>query len=193
MLHANSPRREAPMVSVNCASIPEHVLEEELFGYSKGSGPDRDRARSGRCQQAHGGSFCLELVEALPPAMQDRLTDTAQCGYFKRPAEERQIPVDLRFMATSEVSPGENGFERKISPAMREMLGANILPVPSPPGTPGRPSGLGRVFSILQRVKPEPARAGHNPGVHGCPGRPPLAGKPPGIEKPQGTVRHIGL
>ena len=130
VLHANSPRREAAMVSINSAAIPQKVLEEELFGYSQGSGPGRERARSGRCQQAHGGSFCLELIEVLPPSIQDRLARMVLDRYFIRPDEGRQIPVDLRFMATTEIG-SENGDPgRGVTPAMSGIFGEDVLAVP---------------------------------------------------------------
>ena len=127
VLHANSSRREGPLVSVNCAAIPENVLEDELFGYSRDSRPGRERARSGRCQQAHGGSFCLEIVEALPLAIQDRLAGMVKNGYFTRPEEDRQIPVDLRFLATSELPAGDTAA---IGSELADIFGRNILEVP---------------------------------------------------------------
>ena len=130
VLHANSPRREAAMVSINSAAIPEKVLEEELFGYSKGSGPGRERARSGRCQQAHGGSFCLELIEVLPPAIQDRLARMVLDRYFVRPDEGRQIPVDLRFMATTETGSENGDLGHGVTPAMSGLFTEDALAVP---------------------------------------------------------------
>jgi len=100
-IHANSPRREAPLVKVNCAALTETLLESELFGHEKGAFTGAHRSKNGRFQQAHGGILFLDEVSEMSPAMQVKLLRVLQEGELTRVGGETVIRVDVRIVAAT--------------------------------------------------------------------------------------------
>jgi len=100
-LHANSARRDRPLVEVNCAAIPENLLESELFGHEKGAFTGADKARRGRFAQADGGTLFLDEVGELPLLMQAKLLRVLQEGELQRVGSDSPIAVDVRVLAAS--------------------------------------------------------------------------------------------
>jgi two-component system response regulator HydG len=100
-IHANSPRREKPLVEVNCAAIPENLIESELFGHEKGAFTGADRQRQGRFSQAHGGAVFLDEIGEMPLLMQAKLLRALQEGDIQRVGSDRSISVDVRVLAAS--------------------------------------------------------------------------------------------
>ncbi|HYC76571.1 MAG TPA: sigma 54-interacting transcriptional regulator, partial [Planctomycetota bacterium] len=82
-LHKNSPRRDAQLVSVNCASFPESLLENELFGHVRGAYTGADQARKGLFETAHKGTLFLDEIECMSPGMQSRLLRALQEGEIR--------------------------------------------------------------------------------------------------------------
>src|SRR2546421_11430626 len=72
-IHQAGPRRDGPFVAVNCAAIPETLLEAELFGYERGAFTDARQAKAGLFQTAHGGTLFLDEVALLPEVLQSKL------------------------------------------------------------------------------------------------------------------------
>src|SRR5690606_13285318 len=72
-IHTNSPRADGEYISLNCASIPETLLESELFGYEKGAFTGADRTQPGLLQQAHGGTLFLDEIGEMHPRLQAKL------------------------------------------------------------------------------------------------------------------------
>jgi two-component system response regulator HydG len=100
-LHALSPRRDQPFITVNCAAIPEHLLESELFGYEKGAFTGAIRRKPGRFELADGGTLFLDEVAELAPAAQAKLLRVLQEREVERLGGTRPIPVDTRILAAS--------------------------------------------------------------------------------------------
>ena len=100
-IHANSSRRSKPLVEVNCAAIPENLMESELFGHEKGAFTGADRARQGRFSQADGGTVFLDEIGELPPLMQAKLLRVLQEGDLQRVGSDRPVAVDARVLAAS--------------------------------------------------------------------------------------------
>lgn len=100
-LHAESYRSDMPLAKVDCASIPENLLESELFGHKKGSFTGADRDRKGRILQADGGTLFLDEIGDISPLMQLRLLRFLQERTFYPVGEDKPITVDVRVIAAT--------------------------------------------------------------------------------------------
>ena len=100
-LHAESPRRDMPLVKVDCTAIPENLLESELFGHKKGSFTGADRDRKGRILQANGGTLFLDEIGDISPTMQLRLLRFLQERTFYPVGEDQPISVNVRVIAAT--------------------------------------------------------------------------------------------
>jgi two-component system response regulator HydG len=100
-IHANSPRSSRPLVEVNCAAIPESLMESELFGHEKGAFTGADKARRGRFSQADGGTIFLDEVGELSPPMQAKLLRVLQEGDIQRVGSDAPVRVDVRVIAAT--------------------------------------------------------------------------------------------
>jgi len=100
-LHFRSDRREAPLVKVNCAALPENLLESELFGHLKGSFTGALKDKIGRFEQAHGGTIFLDEIGDISPAMQVRLLRVLQNKEIEKVGSTETIKVDVRIVAAT--------------------------------------------------------------------------------------------
>lgn len=100
-LHHMGPRRDGPFVAVNCAAIPDTLLENELFGHEKGAYTGADRARGGRFEIADGGTLFLDEIGELGSAVQAKLLRALQEHAFERVGGSRTIRVDVRVVAAT--------------------------------------------------------------------------------------------
>ncbi|MBN2449078.1 MAG: sigma-54-dependent Fis family transcriptional regulator [Lentisphaeria bacterium] len=101
LIHGLSPRSRGPMVCVNCAAIPEALLESELFGHERGAFTGAVDARKGRFEEADGGSMFLDEVSEMPPALQAKLLRVIQDGTFQRLGANRERHADVRLIAAT--------------------------------------------------------------------------------------------
>lgn len=100
-IHRASQRASGPLVTVNCAALPEHLLESELFGHEKGAFTGADRPRDGRFLKAHGGTLFLDEMGELPFAVQAKLLRAVQEGEVQRLGSDRVARVDVRILAAT--------------------------------------------------------------------------------------------
>lgn len=101
-IHAHSFRREGPFVPVDCAALPENLLESEFFGHEKGAFTGADRASRGLLELAHVGTLFLDEIGELSLALQAKLLRTLQEREFRRLGSEKIIPVDIRVVAATD-------------------------------------------------------------------------------------------
>jgi two-component system response regulator HydG len=101
LIHFNSPRRDGALVKLNCAAIPENLLESELFGHEKGAFTGADRRREGKFRQADGGSLFLDEVGEMPLAMQVKLLRVLQEREVTRVGGEEALSVDVRMITAT--------------------------------------------------------------------------------------------
>jgi Nif-specific regulatory protein len=102
-IHYNSPRSSKPFVKVNCAALPETLIEAELFGYEPGAFTGADRQKKGRFELAHGGTLFLDEVGDLPPATQIKLLRVLQEREFERLGGVKPVRVDVRLVAATNI------------------------------------------------------------------------------------------
>ncbi|HEY0958709.1 MAG TPA: sigma 54-interacting transcriptional regulator [Novosphingobium sp.] len=100
-LHAMSSRADKPFVAINCAAIPETLMEAELFGVEKGAFTDATSTRAGRFERAHGGTLFLDEVGTLSLSAQSKLLRVLQEREIERVGGERTIKVDVRLVAAT--------------------------------------------------------------------------------------------
>lgn len=100
-LHALSPRRGGPFVAVNCAAIPEQLLENELFGHERGAFTGADRRRPGRFELAAGGTLLLDEVGELSPAVQSKVLRVLEEKTFERVGGGKTLRADVRLVAAT--------------------------------------------------------------------------------------------
>ena len=101
VIHAWSPRATGPLVKVNCAAIPETLLESELFGHEKGAFTGAVAQRIGRFEQANGGTIFLDEIAEMTPQLQAKLLRVAQDGRFQRIGSNNEISVNARILAAT--------------------------------------------------------------------------------------------
>ncbi|MEM6712707.1 MAG: sigma-54 dependent transcriptional regulator [Pseudomonadota bacterium] len=110
-VHAKSSRASMPFVSVNCAAIPEHLLESELFGHEKGAFTGALARRIGKFEEASGGTLLLDEISEMDVRLQAKLLRALQERIIDRVGGAKPVPVDLRILATS---------NRNLSEAVKE-------------------------------------------------------------------------
>ncbi len=100
-IHYNSPRRDKPMVALNCAAIPENLLEAELFGHERGAFTDAHARKIGHFERAHEGTIFLDEIGDMPAATQATLLRILETGQFTRVGGEEVVKVDVRVVAAT--------------------------------------------------------------------------------------------
>ena len=106
-IHRNSPRSSKPLVAINCAAIPEGLLESELFGHERGAFTGAVAQKKGRLEMADGGVVFLDEIGELAPALQVKLLRVLQEREFERVGGMRPISVDIRLIAATNQELGE--------------------------------------------------------------------------------------
>jgi Nif-specific regulatory protein len=130
-IHYMSPRNKGPFIKFNCASIPEGLLESELFGHEKGAFTGAVSSRSGKFELANGGTIFLDEVGDLPIALQPKILRVLQEKEFERVGGERTIKVDVRIITAT-----SRNLEKLVSEGkFREDLyyRLNVIPIFLPP------------------------------------------------------------
>jgi DNA-binding NtrC family response regulator len=100
-IHENSSRRHGPFLAINCAAIPDTLLEAELFGYERGAFTGAQTSKEGLLQAANGGTLFLDEICELSPALQAKLLRAVEEGSVRRLGGRKSIALDVRFMAST--------------------------------------------------------------------------------------------
>jgi len=130
-IHNMSPRKERPLITVNCAALPANLIESELFGREKGAFTGADIRRVGRFEIAHGSTICLDEIGELPLELQAKLLRVIQHGEFERLGSPHTIKVDVRIVATT-----NRDLEKEVrNGRFRQDLyyRINVFPITVPP------------------------------------------------------------
>ena len=130
-LHYNSARRDGPLIPVNCAAIPEELLESELFGHERGAFTHAVRTRLGRFEQAHGGTIFLDEISEMSPNLQVKILRVLQDHSFERIGGVKTIQVDIRVIAATNQDLEELVARSKFREDLYYRL--NVIPIKVPP------------------------------------------------------------
>ncbi len=129
-IHQMSSRRDKPFVALNCAAIPETLLEDELFGHVRGAYTDAKTTRVGKLEQAHGGTLFLDEIGEMKPALQVKLLRVLENRTFQRLGSNQEVAVDFRIIAATNAD-----LRKKIEAGeFREDLfyRLNVVPIHNP-------------------------------------------------------------
>ena len=100
-IHNMSPRKERPLITVNCAALPGNLIESELFGREKGAFTGADTRQLGRFEIANSSTLCLDEIGELPLELQAKLLRVIQHNEFERLGSSHTVKVDVRIVATT--------------------------------------------------------------------------------------------
>ena len=185
LIHRNSPRAKGPLVRVNCAALPENLIESELFGHEKGAFTGADRPRTGRFEYANGGTLFLDEVSEMSYTTQARLLRVLQVGEFERVGSSQTHKTDVRVIAATnrelrllaqkkefreDLYYRLHVIEIHIPPLRerREDIAILTRSIPVPARARGRPpdsADVGPGLAGLRRL----LLAGQRPGTRACP------------------------
>ena len=163
-IHNASPRSHKPFIAINCAAIPENMLEATLFGYEKGAFTGAVQGCPGKFEQAQGGTLLLDEITEMDPGLQAKLLRVLQDGRFHRVGQESEVAVDVRLYCTTRKSLAEQvrkGLFREDlffrlnvltleMPTLRQRL-ADIMPLAQ--------QFCSRISDELQRRRPRFSRS----------------------------------
>lgn len=131
-VHRHSNRASQPLVPLNCAALPEHLLESEMFGHRKGAFTGADRDKVGLLEMANSGTFFLDELTEMPLPLQAKLLRVVQDGVLRRVGSEQQdAVVDVRFISATNRDPGEAIRSRHLREDLYFRL--NVFPITLPP------------------------------------------------------------
>ena len=130
-IHDMSPRRERPLITVNCAALPSNLIESELFGREKGAYTGADSKRLGRFEIADGSTLCLDEIGELPLELQAKLLRVIQHNEFERLGSSRTVKVDVRLVATTNRNLEEEASRGRFRQDLYYRL--NVFPLTVPP------------------------------------------------------------
>ena len=131
LIHHRSAQREMPLIKVNCAAIPETLLESELFGHVRGAFTGATMSKRGKFALADGGSIFLDEIGTLSPAIQSKLLRVLQEREFEPLGAERTHHVDVRVIAATNRDLKQMVSESRFQEDLYYRL--NVIPIPLPP------------------------------------------------------------
>jgi two-component system nitrogen regulation response regulator GlnG len=129
-IYQHGPRAKAAFLALNCAAIPENLLESELFGHDKGAFTGADRRRIGKFEQCHGGTLFLDEVGDMPPSLQAKVLRILQDQMFERVGGNETIQTDVRLIAASHRDLKAWSEEGKFRPDLYYRLGVFSIHLP---------------------------------------------------------------
>jgi PAS domain S-box-containing protein len=160
MLHRKSQRSKEPMVEVNCAAIPESLLESELFGHVKGAFTGAVQDRPGRLQAANGGTLFLDEISEIPLHLQPKLLKALEEQRFQMVGSDRNVEVDVRIIAASNQNVREMVDEGRFRADLYYRLAVIPIEVPALRQRPGD------IPLLIRHVCDQLVSRGYPDGIH---------------------------
>jgi DNA-binding NtrC family response regulator len=155
-IHAASPRSQGPFTAVNCAALPETLLESELFGHEEGAFTGATRSRRGCFELSHQGTLFLDEIAELPLHLQVKLLRAVERHEITRLGSERKIPIDVRIMAATNrniiVEVEEKRFRRDL------YYRLNVISLTIPPLRQRREDIAELVYNYIEYLGPRIGR-----------------------------------
>jgi DNA-binding NtrC family response regulator len=156
-LYRESPRANAPFIRVNCAAIPENLIESEFFGHEKGAFTGALTKREGRFELAHGGTILLDEISEISPSVQAKLLRVLQERELERVGGNRTLKVDVRVIATTNRNLEQSVEKKEFRQDLFFRL--NVVPIQVPPLRERREDVLHLAEEFMRRF-------GRKHGVH---------------------------
>ncbi len=156
-IHRLSPRSARPLVALNCAAIPEALLEAELFGHSRGAFTGAVQGRTGRIEAAHGGTLFLDEIGEMPLGLQAKLLRFLENGELQRVGENEPVKVDVRIVAATHRPLARLASEAAFRPDLYYRLSVFLIRTPALAGKTADIETLARHF-LEGFSKDEPAK-----------------------------------
>jgi two-component system NtrC family response regulator len=129
-LHESSQRSKERFVAINCAAIPENLLESELFGYEKGAFTGAAKTTPGKIETAHGGTLMLDEIGDLPSALQAKLLRFLQERVIERLGGRQEIPVDVRIVCATHQDLKAQISDGRFREDLYYRLAEIVIPIP---------------------------------------------------------------
>lgn len=152
-LHEHSPRRKGAFVAINCAAIPDSLLEATLFGYEKGAFTGAVAAQAGKFEQAEGGTLLLDEISEMPLGLQAKLLRVLQEREVERVGGKKAIPLDIRVLATTNRDMSKEVAAGRFREDLYYRLNVFPLAIPSLRERPGDIVPLARHFALLHGAR----------------------------------------
>jgi len=152
-LHEHSPRKRGPFVAINCAAIPDTLLEATLFGHEKGAFTGASSAQAGKFEQAEGGTLLLDEISEMPLGLQAKLLRVLQEREVERVGAKKAIPLDIRVLATTNRDMAKEVAAGRFREDLYYRLNVFPLAIPSLRERPGDIVPLARHFALLHGVR----------------------------------------
>lgn len=149
-IHDQSARNKGPFVAINCAAIPDSLLEATLFGYEKGAFTGAQTAQPGKFEQANGGTLLLDEISEMPLALQAKLLRVLQEREVERVGGKKPVTLDIRVLATSNRDMASEVRQGRFREDLYYRLNVFPLEIPSLRERPGDIVPLARHFVALQ-------------------------------------------
>lgn len=136
-IHRLSPRWDGPLITMNCAALPETLIEAELFGHEAGAFTGATRARAGRFEEADGGTLFLDELGTLSMAAQERLLRAVEYGEVTRIGSSRPLNVDVRIVAATNAHLPEEVEAGRFRADLLDRLSFEVITLPPLRGREG--------------------------------------------------------
>ena len=130
-VHRLSGRSRKPFVAINCAAIPEALLEAELFGHTRGAFTGAVQGRTGRIEAADGGTLFLDEIGEMPLALQAKLLRFVECGELQRVGDNEKVKVDVRIVAATHRPLAKHAEEGRFRPDLYYRLAVFLIRTPA--------------------------------------------------------------
>jgi two-component system nitrogen regulation response regulator NtrX len=128
-IHYMSSRASGPISEINCATLPQDLIEIELFGIEKGTLPGIEKTRRGKIELMQGGTLLIEEIEEMPVILQEKLVHFIKSGKFKRFGSSEEIASDVRVILTN-TNTLDSAAAQKISRELQSLIQTNIMSMP---------------------------------------------------------------
>ena len=179
-IYQHGPRAKAPFLALNCAAIPETLLESELFGHEKGAFTGADRRRIGKFEQCNGGTLFLDEIGDMPLALQAKMLRLLQEQAFERVGGNETIRTDVRLIAATHRDLKAWSAEGKFRPDLYYRLNVFTIHLPPLRERGDDLAAAGAALPAALQPRAGARGAGGRPGGAGAPARLLLAGQHPG-------------
>ena len=152
-IHYASPRAQMELVELNCAALPENLLESELFGFEPGAFTDARRRKEGLLERAHGGTLFLDEIGNMSSAMQAKLLRVLEDGTFTRLGGTRSITVNVRLVAATNTELKESVGKGQFREDLYYRL--NVVPLVIPPLRTRKEDIVPLALEMVRHLNPE--------------------------------------